>query len=360
MEKMYEPFMIGNLRIKNRIVRSAMFEYGADEGKISSRIVELYEKVAKGGSGLIITGMQSVSEGGGYGPSMIKTCYDNYVEDMKKVADVIHKYDSKVFVQLQHVGYRTNYKMGYDTFGVSELRISDECIYHEATQKEINKLIDDFAVSALKCSEAGCDGVQIHAAHGFLINSFLSPHFNHRKDIYGGSIENRGRLLFEICKAVKKAAGNDFLIGVKVPFSDLTDDGNTENEMLYICKTLENIGVDMLEISSGITMDGGSSSFTPFVKKGNEGCFLKSAKTAADCLHIPVISVCGYRTPEFIEKVLYETNIAAISLGRPLTREPDLPNRWKIDKSPAACVSCNKCFGSKNIIACQFLEQNLI
>lgn len=357
MEKMYEPFMIDNLKIKNRIVRSAMFEYGADDGKISERIVNLYETLAKGGSGLIITGMQSVSDGAGYGPVMVKTSYDGYVDDMKKIVNIIHKYDSKVFVQLQHVGYRTNWKMGYDTFGVNELKVSNECTYHEATQEELNKVIQEFAMSALKCKEAGCDGVQIHAAHGFLINSFLSPHFNHRNDIYGGNIENRARLLFEIYSAIRQAVGNDFLISAKIPFDDLVSDSNTSQEMLYVCKTLEEMGIDMLEISSGITMDGGESSFTPFIKRNEEGNFLESAKLVADSLNIPIVSVCGYRTPQFIEQVLSDTSITAISLGRPLTREPDLPNRWKTDKSRALCVSCNRCFGSSDIISCQLLKK---
>lgn len=330
-----------------------MFEYGADDGKISERIVNLYETLAKGGSGLIITGMQSISDGAGYGPIMVKTSYDGYVNDLKKIVDVIHKYGSQVFVQLQHVGYKTNWKMGYDTFGVSEMKVSEECTYHEATQEGLNKVIQDFAISALKCKEAGCDGVQIHAAHGFLINSFLSPHFNHRKDKYGGNIKNRARLLFEIYHAIRQTVGEDFLISAKIPFDDLVSDSSTNEEMLYVCKTLEKMGIDMLEISSGMTMDGGEASFTPFIKKNKEGNFLESAKLVASTLKIPIISVCGYRTPQFIEHILSHSSIAAISLGRPLTREPDLPNRWKTDESPALCVSCNRCFGSSQIISCQ-------
>lgn len=148
MNKMYEPFIIDNLKIKNRIVRSAMFEYSADNGKISDNIINLYEKVAEGGSGLIITGMQAVSDGSGYGPIMVKTTYANYIEDMKKIVTIAHKNDSKVFVQLQHVGYKTCWKMGYDTFGVSELKVSKDCFYHEATQEEINKVVNDFSISA--------------------------------------------------------------------------------------------------------------------------------------------------------------------------------------------------------------------
>lgn len=353
-KKMYESFKIDDLEIKNRIVRSAMFEFAAEDGKISQPIIELYKKVAEGGSGLIITGMQSVSAGAGYGPVMVQTTYDGYTDDMKKIVKIAHQNDSRIFVQLQHVGYRTNWSMGYDTFGVSELAVSEDCTYHEATQEEIDRVVRDFGISAKKCKDAGCDGVQIHAAHGFLINSFLSPHFNHRSDSYGGSIENRARLLFEVYDSVRKSVGNEFLVSVKIPFSDMVEDTSSADEMLWVCKELEKRGMDMLEISSGITMDGSTTSFTPFVKNNEpEGKFLEFAKKVANEVDIPVVSVCGYRTPEGIEQALKDNTIAAISLGRPLTKEPDLPNRWKTDPGRAKCSSCNRCFRPQGIIACQ-------
>lgn len=353
-KKMYESFKIDNLEIKNRIVRSAMFEFAANNGKVSEEIIDLYKEVAEGGSGLIITGMQAISATSGYGPVMVETTYDGYIEDMAKIAKIAHENNSKLFVQLQHVGYRTNWSMGYDTFGVSELVVSKDCTYHEATQEEIDKVVRDFGIAAKRCKDAGCDGVQIHAAHGFLINSFLSPHFNHRTDSYGGNIENRAKLLFEIYDSIREAVGKEYLVSVKIPFSDMVEKTSTSEEMLWVCKELEKKGIDMIEVSSGITMDGSATSFTPFVKNDEpEGNFLESAKKVANEVDIPVVSVCGYRTPDGIEKVLEGTKIAAISLGRPLTKEPELPNRWKTDSSRATCISCNRCFGSQGIIACQ-------
>lgn len=351
---MYDSFEINGKKIKNRIVRSAMFEFGADNGKITPAMKELYRQLAEGGSGLIITGMQAVTEGAGIGSAMAQTTYDGYMEDMAQIADSVHRNNGILLVQLQHAGYRTNWKAGYDTFGVDQKDVSEECTYHEATREELHQLSKAFASAAVRCKEAGCDGIQIHAAHGFLINSFLSPHFNHRTDCYGGSIENRARLLVEIYDAIREAVGEDFIISVKIPGNDLVADSSTLDEIVWVCRELEKKGMDFIEVSAGITMDGGETSFTPFAKKGkSEGDFLLEATLIAEAVKIPVASVCGYRTPKCIEKVLNTTPVTAISLGRPLVREPDLPNRWKNDCSPAKCISCNRCYGSKGIISCQ-------
>lgn len=356
--KMYEPFQVKGVKIKNRLIKSAMFEFGAENGRLTPRIAELYETAAKGGIGMIITGMQAVSKGGGIGPAMVQTTYDGYIENMSEIANKIHQYDCKDMVQLQHAGHRTWWKGGYDTFAVTDTPVSDEFSYHCATPEELSQVAADFGAAAKKCKLAGCDGVQIHAAHGFLINSFLSPHTNKRTDHYGGPIENRAKLLFEIYSSIRKATGNDFLIGVKIPFSDLTEDTSTSEDMVWVCRELENMGIDMIEVSSGMTPDGSDASFTPHRKKNSpEGTFLDGAVRIATEVKVPVISVCGYRTPEFIEETLKTTGIAAVSLGRPLVREPGLPERWKTDRSPAQCISCNRCYGSEHIITCLAAKQ---
>ena len=158
--------------------------------------------------------------------------------------------------------------------------------------------------------------MQIHGAHGYLINTFLSPSTNFRTDEYGGGIENRARLLFEIYDAVRQAVGKDYIVGVKFPFADLKE---------------------------------------PAIRMENQAPFFKYASLAAEEVSVPVISVCGYRTPEAVEEALAKTKIAAVSFGRPLVREPDLPKRWKTDRGPAKCVSCNGCSRSfaDGILTCQ-------
>lgn len=358
---MYTPFQLGNIQVSNRLVASAMFEYGAENGKITEKIKKRYLSLADGGAGLIITGMHAVSASGSVAPIMVNTEYDNYVSDMRDIANTVHEKGGKIIVQLQHCGEKTCIADGYDKFAVCEKKMSETCIYHEATKTELHKVAADFAKSALRCKEAGVDGVQIHGAHGYLINTFLSPSTNYRTDEYGGKIENRSRILFEVYDAIRQAVGNDFIIGVKFPFSDLNEKSIQPEESVFVCKELEKCGINFIEISSGMVMDNSFKSFTPVVRSNSQAPFLKYASQVANQVAIPVISVCGYRTTDVIEKALSETKISAVSFGRPLVREPNLVNRWRKDRSPAKCISCNRCcnsFGDK-IITCQIEKTSM-
>lgn len=279
--------------------------------------------------------MQGVSESGAFAPIMVNSQYDGYVEDIRSLAQIVHENDAKIFVQLNHCG--SNEGMSVDAL------------------KQIAK---DFGSAALNCKIGGADGIQIHAGHGFLINSLLSPSTNNRDDIYGGDIENRARLLFEAYAEVRQSVGNNFVVGVKFPFSDLIEKSISPEESMLVLKRLEDEGLDFVEITSGMVMDGTKASFAPRIGK-NEAPFLKSAEIAADGLKIPVISVCGYRSPQFIDQVLETTKISAISFGRATVREPNLASKWMSSSEKATCVSCNQCANSLNdgIITCQVAKK---
>lgn len=355
MSRMYESFKIGNVEIKNRLVASAMFEYGANNGAITERIIEHYDNLSNGGVGLIITGMQAIRKGGSTAPLMVNIQNDFYVTNLKKIVKSAHDNGSKFFVQLQHCGIKTYPAEGYDNISVSDATdaYGREC--HAATKEEIKEIVKDYGVAAKKCQEAGADGVQIHGAHGYLVNTFLSPSTNHRTDEYGGEIRNRARLLFEIYDEIRNSVGEDYPVGVKFPFSDLNDASITEEESLWTCEELVKKGIDMIEVSSGMVMDGSESSFNPAIKGNDNAPFKVNADLLAKKVNVLVISVCGYRTPELVEKTLNETSITAVSFGRPLLCEPELPNRWKTDDSEAFCKSCNGCCNSltDGIITCK-------
>lgn len=349
---MYTPFQLGGLQIPNRLVASAMFEYGAEQGKITEKVKARYRQLAAGGAGLIITGMHAVSQSAGVGPMMVNTQYEGYLSDLGQIAGEVHAHGSRLLVQLQHCGEKTSPAAGYDRFSVCE---TPRSIYHTATEEELKQVAANFAVSALRCKEAGADGVQIHAAHGFLLNTFLSPSTNRRADTYGGTIENRARLLLEVYDAVRQAVGTDYIVGVKFPFSDLNEHSILPEESLLVCQELARRGVQFIEVSAGMVMDDSSSSFTPALRRNEQPPFLPYAAQLARQVSVPVISVCGYRTPNVVERALTETKIAAVSFGRPLVCEPNLPNRWKTDPRPAKCVSCNRCRNSfkDGILTCQ-------
>ena len=236
---MYDPFTVGDVTVPNRLIRSATFEYGAKDGKMTEEMIELYRKLAQGGVGLIVTGMQAVLSSGVNGPHMIQTSYDGYAEDMGRMAEAVHKEGSRIFVQLNHAGYKTDWKNGCDRLGVTGREVEPGCVYHEATEEEIARIVQGFAQSAKRCKEAGCDGVQIHGAHGYLISTFLSPATNKREDGYGGDIEGRGRLLLETYDAVRAAVGDDYPIAVKLPYADRIEPSIQPEESLWVFIQLE-------------------------------------------------------------------------------------------------------------------------
>lgn len=355
---MYDPFQIGGKTAKNRLIRSATFEFGAKDGRCTPEIVSLYRRLAEGGVGVIITGMTAVRAGGRTGPSMLTADDPEFCRNIRQIAEAAHEQNSLILVQLNHAGFKTARQQGYDRLGVTEQQVAEGALYRQMTKEDIGDLARAYGEAARRCQQGGCDGVQIHAGHGYLLHTFLSPYYNRRTDEYGGPIQNRARILYEIYDGIRAAVSDDFLVSVKLPFSDGTEPSITAEECAAVCRELERRGVGMLEITAGVSMDGGPSSFTPFVKdEGSQGAFLQGAALIAEGANIPVVSVAGYRTPDFIEKALNETKIAAVSLCRPLIRQPDLPNRWKTDRSPAQCVSCNRCFGSKGLLACQAAKE---
>lgn len=282
---MYDSFKIGGLVVKNRLLRSATFEFGAADGRITQEMIRHYRSHVAGGSGLMITGMHAVSAGGRSNPAMAETTYDGYVEDMRQAADAVHENGSLLFVQLNHAGYKTAQGPGYDCIGVSQKQVDPARNFREADVAEIGKIAVDFGEAARRCQEAGCDGVQIHAGHGYLLNTFLSPYYNRRRDAYGGPIENRARILFQAYNAVRSAVGKDFPVGIKIPFSDRVTPSISPDDSLYVCKELERQGIDMIEITAGLTIDGGAFSFTPSVQQEDqEASFLAGAAQIAHAL----------------------------------------------------------------------------
>ncbi|MDR1871520.1 MAG: NADH:flavin oxidoreductase [Deltaproteobacteria bacterium] len=350
---LYDPWSLGPLTIKNRLVRSATFEFAALDGRLSPAIRDLTLKLAAGGSGLIITGMAGISKEATIGPVMVDASHPDFRSDLRDLTTAAAQFTAPIMVQLNHSGYRT--RRDGDNFGVSELVEPDGYVHREATIEDIQKVVTDFASAALRCQEGGAAGVQIHAAHGFLIATFLSPATNQRSDGYGGPIANRARILLETYAAVRAKVGPDYPVAVKLHFSDGPDPSITPDEVVWVSQELAQRGLNMIEVSSGVVNEAGATTFAPLIKRGQEGPFLSGAALLAEKVQIPVVSVCGYRTPDFIAKALNETKIAAVSLCRPLIREPDLPNRWRTDRSPAKCVSCGKCFNPDGLVTCRAL-----
>ena len=332
MKKIFESVTLKNMTLKNRLVRSATWEGIANpDGSITEEAYEIYEELAKGGVGAIITGFTSVALHDYYFDGMMRLSDDILIPQYKKLTDIIHKENVPVITQLALGAYYREKNGRYHQVEPDDM-----------TEEEIHYVIRQFTCAAVRAKKAGFDGVQIHAAHFFFLSRFISPAVNHRKDAYGGSTENRTRILLEIMDGIRKEAER-LHITVKINSSDFTFGGLEESESLAICRLLDEAGIDSVEVSGNGTSVGG---IKPHV---NEGYFAPFAAEVADSISCPVIVVGGFRSLDTMEDVLNKSKIELISLSRPLLREPDLPNKMKTDPAVVSkCVSCNACYSSSS------------
>ena len=326
MKKLFETAELGALTLKNRLIRSATWEgIALPDGGITEEAYGIYDELAKGGVGAIITGFTSVADNDRYFGGMMRLSRDELVPQYRRLAALIHQQDCPVIAQLALGGY----------YSRNRLKEPDDM-----TGEEAREVVRMFADAAKRAKDADFDGVQIHAAHFFFLSRFISPAFNRRSDAYGGSTEKRTRILFDILREIRAAAPG-LHVTVKINSSDFQYGGLDGTESLNICKALAAAGIDSIEVSgNGTSVQG--------VRAGiGEGYFAPFGAELAAQVQIPVIVVGGWRSVESMEAALNSTNIAFLSLSRPLLREPDLPNRFQRGESDASkCVSCNACYSS--------------
>ncbi|MFL7810164.1 MAG: NADH:flavin oxidoreductase, partial [Anaerolineae bacterium] len=211
----------------------------------------------------------------------------------------------------------------------------------ELSERQIEDLVRAFGDAAGRAKEAGFDAVQIHAAHGYLINCFNSPATNWRRDAWGGTFPGRARFLEQVALAVRDAVGTGYPVLIKLGCVDFVRDGLTEDDGVEIIRHLADMGLDGVEISGGI---GGGSTRTGIRAPADEAYFLPIARKARYATDLPIVLVGGLRSREVMERVLDEGSADLISMCRPLIREPELVNRMHEGQPAATCISCNKCW----------------
>ena len=332
MKHVFEPVKMNHLEMKNRLVRSATWEgIASPDGSVTKEAYEIYEELAKGGVGLVITGFTSVALHDYYFGGMMRLCDDALIPQYRRLVDIIHSKVCPVITQLALGAYYRETRGKY-------VQVEPD----DMTVEEIKLVIRQFIDAAIRAEKAGFDGAQIHAAHFFFLSRFISPAVNHRTDEYGGSVKNRSRILIEIMEGIRKAAPS-LHVTIKINSNDFTYGGLDEKESLMICKLLDQAGIDSIEVSGNGTSVGGIKAHK------NEGYFAPVAAKVAAEVSCPVIVVGGFRALDTMENVLNQTKIELISLSRPLLREPDLPNKMNADPSVISkCVSCNACYSSRS------------
>ncbi|MDO6498235.1 NADH:flavin oxidoreductase [Photobacterium sanguinicancri] len=349
MSILFSQGRIGNMTLKNRFVRSATWENMATEdGHMTDKLYAIYEELAQGEVGLIVTGYANIVEEEKPNAGMMGMYNDSFIDEYKKLTELVHTNDSKIVMQLAYGGTKTTYNVGERIiFAPSDVpEMGTKTQGKAMTKDEIDYIVEAFAQASRRAQESGFDGVEIHAAHTYLINQFLSPYYNRREDQYGGSLENRMRFLVEIYTAIRKLVGDDFPILVKLTATEFFEGGLTFDETRIICKQLEAIGVDAIIISGNIhgkANDMIGQQFDGYTLQ-EEGYFHQYGDVISQDVSVPVITVGGLSDVDAIEAIAENTNIQYFALSRPLLAEPHLIKRWQSgDKAEVDCERCSKC-----------------
>ncbi len=350
MPELFETTRINGMTLPNRFVRSATWAGMANpDGTASARLTELLTRLARGGVGLIISGHAYVSPEGQATPGQLAVHGDTFVPKLLKMTRAIHGSGGRIVLQLAHAGCHAAVNLtGRDAIGPSALSGEKLPECRPMTAGEIDATIDAFAQGARRAVEAGFDGVQIHAAHGYCLSQFLSGFYNRREDGYGGSPENRSRLLLEVCRRVRKTVGTAYPVLVKMNAEDFVEGGLTVEEMVAVARNLEEAGVDAVELSGGVQVSPPKLSpvrTTRIASPEDEVYYREAARTFKASVSLPLILVGGIRSLETASALVSEEVADYIAMSRPLIREPALVNRWRSgDTEPAACSSDNQCF----------------
>jgi 2,4-dienoyl-CoA reductase-like NADH-dependent reductase (Old Yellow Enzyme family) len=346
---LFEETVINGMTLRNRIVRSATWEGMCEEdGRPTKKMIDHYRDLALGGVGLIITGFAFVQPDGKGLPGKMGIHSDDFERDYIELASTVHAAGTSIAVQLVHAGGQTDAsKAGRQPVAPSSVRVAQfPELPAELAKEEIDQIVASFEAGARRAKAWGFDGVQLHGAHGYLINQFLSPLTNRRTDAYGGGVENRSRFLLEVYQAVRQAVGESFPVLIKLNAADNTEGGLDTYDAVYAAKALAKAGIDAIEVSAGTPASGkrGPARLN-ITKPEREAYNLASARQIKNDVSCPVMAVGGFRSYDVIEEALGENGVDYIAMSRPLIREPGLVDRWRrADRRPAACISCNGCF----------------
>lgn len=341
---LFAPVTLGPLTIANRFVRSATWEgMAGEDGSVTPKLTRTLVRLAEGGVGLVIAGHAFVLKQGQAGPWKLGVHDPAMGPGLCALTSAVRGAGGKLVAQLAHAGQKANVALtGMDAVGPS-----DGEGFRAMTEAEIEATVEAFARAALLCRESGFDGVQIHAAHGYLLSQFLSPYYNKRADAYGGSVDKRAHFLSSVVRRVRLAVGPAYPVLCKMNSEDFLPGGLSVDDAVRVAALLKDEGLDILELSGGT---GDSGKLVP-VRPGRvkipqgEAYFEDAARRLRAVVDIPLILVGGIRSLETARRLVAEGVCDAVSMSRPLIREPGLVNRWKAgDLRPACCVSDNLCF----------------
>jgi 2,4-dienoyl-CoA reductase-like NADH-dependent reductase (Old Yellow Enzyme family)/thioredoxin reductase len=337
---------IGTLRLENRIVMPAMGNSFADEeGKVTERMLDYYEPRAKGGVGLLIPQVVMVSADCLL-PNDPGIYDDKFIPGLERLIDAIHREGPRVCIQVMHYGLILSaWESLPEGMSIKVPSITSWLTgnkpYEEISVEDIDRYVEDFAEAACRAREAGADAVELHACHGCLVSTFMSPITNRRTDEYGGNIENRVRFARRIVEKMKEKTGAEFPITIRINGTDDVEGGVTTDEVLRQAAILEAAGADAISVSAGFEFWSALTMPCYAVPEGPQVPFAVKVKRM---VKVPVITA-GKIGPELAEQIIRDGKADFVAMGRPLLADPDLPNKLREGRREdvRSCLYCNNC-----------------
>lgn len=318
MSYLLQPLQVGSLPLANRLVMPPMATSKADhDGKVNAEVLDYYNEKSEGGYlSLVIIEHSFIQQAGKASENQISVADDSVIEQLKKLADIIHSNGAKAIMQINHAGSATDKKIiGMEPVGPSAVvNPRKGAIPRELTPAEIIEIVEAFKSAAQRVKEAGFDGVEIHSAHGYLLNQFFSPLTNKRSDEYGGDVHNRIRFHLQVIAAVREVVGDDYPILLRLGAADYIKEGTTINDSQIAAQEFEKAGIDILDISGG---------FSGYIAPGDnsQGYFAPLTEAIKKVVSIPIILTGGIIDVQAAEQLLVEGKADLIGVGRAVLKD---------------------------------------
>jgi 2,4-dienoyl-CoA reductase-like NADH-dependent reductase (Old Yellow Enzyme family) len=339
--RIFSKGRIGKLELKNRMIRSAAF-MGMSHTAYTDEAIAYYTALAEGGVGLIISGhmgiMKTDPSGAWYSSTRIND--DDCIPNIRMMADAVHRVDNgcKVIAQINHVGMQDQIARPLSPSGIYiGFNPDPPKEFHVPSTAEVEEIVEAFIDAGTRAYKAGYDGVELHAAHAYLLSTFLSPYTNQRTDKYGGSLEKRTTIIREIVSGIRDRNGADYPVLIKMNCNDFVEGGVDLTSFPSLAREVAKAGVDAIEISS-------NNPIRADIDDPDDQSYHLDYAEALD-LDIPVILTGGNKSVERLEQIMQEGKVDFFGFARPLIREPALPKRWLegSGSEECDCISCNLC-----------------
>ena len=344
---LFSPFSLRSLRLDNRIVMPSMGVFLSDQGEATDQTMAYYRRRARGGAGLVMVEASGVAPEGVVSPQQMRLYDDAHIKGLQHVAKVIQDEGIPAGIQIHHAGRQVSPKViGRPPYAPSNLRCT--AIKGDVEPLDlpgIQRIVTLFGDAAERAVAAGFDLIEVHGAHGYLVNQFLSAYSNNREDDYGGSVANRARFAVEIVQEIRKRVGPDLPLSFKISAQEFVENGLTVEQSIEIVQILERVGIDVVQVSAGCDATPEWISQPMLMERG---CLVDSAWAIRKAVDIPVMCVGRINGPFLAEEILSDEKADLVCMGRALLADPDLPVKARQERFDdiRRCVACNTCINS--------------